>query len=161
MFSRIPLGSHPVLGSCLLGDFWLLLQFPCWLWVSSGFVFLPGSVMEVYMSLGMHLFLPDCLICWHVVAYNMFLKLFVSLWCWLWSLLFHSWFYLNPFSFLFDKSGQGFISFINSFKEPAPAFIDLFCCSFGFYFIDFCSDLYYCSSPAGFRRYLLFFLQLL
>jgi len=25
---------------------------------------------------GMHPFLPDCLICWHIVAHNMFLKLY-------------------------------------------------------------------------------------
>ena len=52
---------------------------------------------------------------------------------------------------LFDMSGQGFIDLINSVKEPAPDFIDVFYCSFGFYFIDFCSDLYEFSSPAGFR----------
>ena len=42
---------------------------------------------------------------------------------------------------LLQKSGQRFIDLINSVREPAPDFIDLFYCSFGFYFIDFCSDL--------------------
>ena len=58
-------------------------------------------------------------------------------------------------------TGQRFINLINSFREPAPSLVDLSYCSFGFYFIDFCSDLYDFSSPAGFRLSLLFFLQLL
>ena len=162
MFGRIVLGSHLAPGSCLLGDFWWLLQSPYWLWVCSGFLFLPGSVVVVYMCLGMHPFLPDCQICWRRVAplcsYNCLY--FFGVGCDL-SFFIHDFIYLGPFSFLFDKSGQGFINLINSFKEPVPHFIDLFYCSFGFYFIDFCSDLYYFSSPAGVRLYLLFFLQLL
>ena len=35
--------------------------------------------------------------------------------------------YLGPFLFLFDQTCYGFINFVNSFKEPASGFIDLFC----------------------------------
>jgi len=50
-----------------------------------------------------------------------FLKYFCGINCDLSSFI-HNFIYLGPFSFLFDKSGQGFINFINSFKEPAPSF---------------------------------------
>ena len=40
----------------------------------------------------------------------------------------HDFIYLGSFSFLFDKSGKGFINLINSFKEPAPTIVDLFYC---------------------------------
>ena len=145
-----------------VGRFLMTASMSLLVWVCSGFLFLPGSVWVVYTSLGMHPFPPDCQICWHIVAHNTFLYLSVFLWfgCDLSSFI-HDFIYLGPFSFLFGKSGQGFISLTNSFKEPALSFSDLFYCPFGFYFIDFCSDLYYFSSPGGFRFSLLLFLQLL
>ena len=130
-------------------------------WVCSGFLFLPSSVVVVYMFLEMYPFLLDCLICWCGVAHSSYNCLyFFGVGCDLSSFI-HDFIYLGPFSFLFEKSGQEFVNLINSFKVSAPSSIDLFYCFFGFYFIDFCSDLYDFSSPAGFRLSLLFFLQLL
>ena len=69
---------------------------------------LPGSVLVIYMSLGMHPFLPDCQICWCIVAhkfsYNCFY--FFGVGCDFSSFI-HDFIYLGPFSFLLDKSGQG------------------------------------------------------
>ena len=53
MFGRIPLESHLALDSCFLEDFWLLIRFPYWLWVCSNFLFLPVSVLVVYVSMNL------------------------------------------------------------------------------------------------------------
>ena len=127
MFGRIPLEYHMALDFCLLADFWLLIRFPYCLWVCSNFIFLPVSVLVVYMFLGTCPFLPGYPFYWHIIDHNIFLLVFLFLLCWLWSLLFHSWFYLfGAFPFSFDQTGYWFINFVNSFKEPASGFTDLF-----------------------------------
>ena len=50
--------------------------------------------------------------------------------------------YLGPLFFLLGEPGQGFVNFVNCFKEPAFGFIDFFF-YFYLYFIYFLSDLYY------------------
>lgn len=51
MFGRIPLGSHPPLYSCWLGDFWLLASiFFCWLRVCSGFLIFLFSFGILYAA---------------------------------------------------------------------------------------------------------------
>ena len=118
--------------------------------VCSNFPFLPGSVLVVYMFLGICPFIPDCPFYWHIIAHNILLLLFLFLLCWLWSLLFHSWFYLyQSFPFSFWSSWLVAINFVNSFKEKASGFIDLFYCFFSFDSINFCSNLYYFLSYAG------------
>ena len=118
------------------------------------------SVLVVYMFLEFVHFFPDCPFYWHIIAYNVLLLLFLFLLCWLWSLLFHSWFYLfRSFPFSFWSNWLVVYQFCYSFKEPASGFIDLFYCLFCFDSINFCSNLYYfLSSGCGF--YLLFFFQL-
>ena len=82
------------------------------------------SVLVVSVFLGVCPFFPDCPICWHITAHNTVLSLFLKYW---WSsLLFYSWLYfLSPFLFIFYFC-LGFISFVNSLREPAPSFVDLF-----------------------------------
>ena len=97
--------------------------------VCSNFLFLPVSVLVVYLFLGICPFLPDCPFYWHRIAHNNLLLLFLFLLCWLLSLLFHSWFYLfGSFPFSFWSNWLVVINFFNSFKEPAFGFIILFYC---------------------------------
>ena len=53
-----------------------------------------------------------------------------------------------------------YLSF-NSFNELTPGVVDLFYSSSGLYFIEFYLNIYYLSSSAWCRLYLLFFLQFL
>ena len=102
MFGRNPQGSHRPWSFVCWEIFDNCFNFPCWLRVCSGFVFLPVSVLVVCTSLGMHPFLPDCLVCWPIVVHTMFLKIvcislvlvvisplsFVILFIWILSLFF-------------------------------------------------------------------------
>lgn len=45
--------------------------------ICSSFLFLPVSLLVVYMFLGIYLFLLGCPICWHIILHNIVLPSFV------------------------------------------------------------------------------------
>ena len=69
MFGRIPLGSRLASDFCLLGDFLLVIQFLCWFWICSNFLFLRVSGLVVYMFLEFVCFFHIG----HFLAYNFFI----------------------------------------------------------------------------------------
>ena len=77
------------LGFCLLEDFLFQFQFPYLWFICSYFLFLPGSILEVYTFLKICPFLPSCPFYWHIVAHSSLLWSFVFLCCLLWSLHFN------------------------------------------------------------------------
>ena len=69
------------------------------------------------MFLGICPFLPDCPFYWHIITHNILL-LFVFLPCWLWPLLFHSWFYwFGSFPFSFGSNWLGGLTILLIFSK--------------------------------------------
>ena len=125
MFDRIPLESHWP---------WLLITDSISLLISSNFLFLLVSVLVVYVSRNLSIpsRLPNMLAynCSHFYLIIVCISVVLVV---ISPLSFMIFIYLGPLLFLFDQPGWEFINFVNSFKEPAPAFIDLF------YFLNFIS----------------------
>ena len=91
------------------------------------------SVFVIYMFLGICPFLPDWPICWHIIAHNILIIVFFScgVGCDLSSFICDI-IYLGSFLF-FWSNWLGVYQFVNSFKEPALGFVDLFCFFFLFF----------------------------
>ena len=144
MSGRIPLGSHLALDFCLLGDFWLLIELLCRLWVCSNFLFLPVSLLVVCVFLRIYPFLPDCPVYWYII----FIVFSYHLYCCVvgcdLSTFILDFIYMGPLSFLFGKFCLGCIDFINSFKESALSFVDIL---FSFVSILSISALIFIISP--------------
>ena len=79
MLCRICLWNQLVQGFCVLGVFWLLLQFHLLLSVYSGFLLLLDSVLDDYMFLKISPFHPDFQISWHIVVQSTLTILCISL----------------------------------------------------------------------------------
>ena len=140
-------------GRFLITDSISLLRLVC-----SNFLFLPDSVLEVYLFLVIYSFLTGCPVYWHIiVGISYVLLYFCAVGCtfscfisdfifWVLSLLFFLMSLTKGLSILFYLS-----------KEPTLSFIDLFYSFLKSLFIYFCSNLYYFFSSANFGFCLFFF----